>query len=426
MPDVKPFVEIGNTGLERYDGHVYEEFLPELQGLRGIRTYKEMSDNDPIIGSILFAIEMLIRQVPWKVESASNDEKDVEAARFLESCMHDMSMTWADTIAEIMSMLVYGWSFHEIVYKRRLGNNRDSSKRSKYNDGLIGWRKIPIRGQETLWEWEFDENGGLRAMIQQAPPDYKRRRIPIEKGLLFKTTSRKGNPEGRSILRNAYRPWYFKKNIETIEGIGIERDLAGLPVAWVPPEILSVEADKESKAMLNEIKKIVRNVRRDEQEGIVFPLVYDENGNKLYDLELLSTGGRRQFDTDKIVQRYSQQIAMVVLADFILIGHEATGSFALSSSKTELFSVALGAWLTSIGETFNRYAVPRLFELNGFDTERLPKIVHGDIEKIPLDELGEYINNLARAGFPLFPNEELERYLLSVANLPSTVEGCMP
>ena len=29
--------------------------------------------------------------------------------------------------------------------------------------------------------------------------------------LLFRTKSRKDNPEGRSILRNAYRPWYFKE-----------------------------------------------------------------------------------------------------------------------------------------------------------------------------------------------------------------------
>ncbi|WP_155274431.1 hypothetical protein [Piscirickettsia salmonis] len=45
---------------------------------------------------------------------------------------------------------------------------------------------------------------------------------------MFRTTSRKGNPEGRSILRNAYQPWYYKKNLESIESIGIERNLVGL------------------------------------------------------------------------------------------------------------------------------------------------------------------------------------------------------
>lgn len=417
-------MEIGNTGLNRFSGFVYEEFLQQLQGLKGIRTYKEMRDNDAVIGAILFSVEMLIRQVKWQVEPASTDPQDQWAADFLESCLYDMSMTWEDTITEILSMLVFGWSYHEIVYKRRLGpQQKDPAKRSKHSDGLIGWRKIPIRAQETLWSWEFDYAGGVKAMIQQPPPHYERRRIPIEKALLFRTTTRKSNPEGRSILRNAYRPWYFKKNIETIEGIGVERDLAGLPVAWVPPEILSPDATAEEKAVLQEVKNIVKNIRRDEQEGIVYPMAYDDSGNKMYDLQLLSSGGRRQFDTNQIVQRYSQQIAITTLSDFILIGHQATGSFALSSSKTELFSVAIGAWLTSIAEVFNRHAVPKLFELNGFNTETLPELIPGDIEKIPLDELGTYINNLSKAGMPLFPNNELENHLLKLANLPINKEG---
>lgn len=412
------YLEYGNTGLDRAGGYIYEEQLPQLQGVRGIRTYKEMRDNDPVIGAILFAIEMLIRQVDWSVESASSEQQDVENAAFLESCMNDMSAPWSDTISEVLSMLVFGWSYHEIVYKRRLGNTKDPTTKSNFNDGRIGWRKIPIRAQETLFEWEFDQSGDVVAMWQLGPPDYKLSRIPMEKALLFRTLVRKGNPEGRSVLRNAYRPWYYKKNIENIEGIGIERDLAGLPVAWVPPELLDPNASAEDKAVLTEIKKIVRNIRRDEQEGIVFPLTYDENNNKLYDMTLLSTGGRRQFDTDSIVQRYDSRIAMTVLADFILLGTKNVGSFALSSSKTELFSVALGAWLQSICDVFNRYAVPRLFELNVITADQLPKIIAGDIESIPLEELGEYISKLSGAGMALFPNEELENYLLKLAGLP--------
>lgn len=410
--------ELGKIGLEEYGGNIYEEFLPQLQGIKGINIYNEMANNDPIVGAILFAIEMLIRQVEWDVEPFSNDNSDIEFAKFLKSNLCDMSMTWQDTISEILSMLTYGWSYHEIVYKRRLGQNDNQDLSSSFSDGKIGWSKLPIRCQESLYKWEFDKNGQLIAMEQQPAPTFNILKIPIQKALLFRTRVRKGNPEGRSVLRNAYRPWYFKKKIETIEGIGIERDLAGLPVAWVPPEILDSSASSEEIAVLNEIKNIVRNIRRDEQEGIVFPIMYDENNNKMYDLQLLSSGGRRQFDTDKIIQRYDNRIAMTVLADFILLGHEKVGSFSLSSDKTNLFSVALGAWLDSIGEVFNRKAVPQLFSLNGWSIDRLPKLVHRDIESVPLDELGNFINNLAGAGFPLFPNEELEKYILRSANLP--------
>ena len=72
----------------------------------------------------------------------------------------------------------------------------------------------------------------------------------MEKCLLFRTQTHKNNPEGRSILRNAYRSWYFKKRIEEIEGVGIERDLAGIPIAYVDPAIMSAGATADQQAML--------------------------------------------------------------------------------------------------------------------------------------------------------------------------------
>ena len=231
------FREAGATGLRRSNGYVYEEFLPQLQGYRAIQTYREMRDNDPVIGAILFAIDKLVRQVSWRVQSASSSNEDLIAAKFLESCIQDMSTSWEDLISEILSMLTYGFSYHEIVYKKRLGPDTNSSEtRSKYSDGLIGWRKIPIRAQDTRQYWEFDDAGGVTAMVQSSPPDFTLKTIPIGKALLFRTTSDKNNPEGRSILRNAYRPWYFKRRIEEIEAIGVERDLAGFPVMYVDPD----------------------------------------------------------------------------------------------------------------------------------------------------------------------------------------------
>ena len=57
----------------------------------------------------------------------------------------------------------------------------------------------------------------LIGMTQQPPPDYGLLTIPISKAMLFRTESAKDNPEGRSILRNAYRSWYFKRRIQEIE-----------------------------------------------------------------------------------------------------------------------------------------------------------------------------------------------------------------
>jgi len=421
MTTIPDMMELGDTGLRRYGGYIYEEFLPELSGTKATKVYKEMSSNDSTIGAILFAIDMLLRQVGWRVNPASQDQIDLYYANFIDTCTEDMSMTWEDTISEILSFLIYGWSYHELVYKIRLGKNADSSRNSRFNDGKIGWRKIPIRSQDSLYEWKFDQAGGLEGMWQTAF-DFTKRYIPMEKALLFRTALRKNNPEGVSVLRTAYRSWYFKKNMENLEGIGVERDLAGLPVAEVPPELLNPNAPPAQKSILSQIKQILRNVRRDEQEGVIFPKAYDENGKDLYNFKLLNTGGSRQLDTDKIINRYDQRIAMSVMADFMLLGSQKTGSYALSSDKTDLFTTALTTWLDSIAATFNRYAIPRLFELNGFPTEKLPTLVHDDVRAVNLVELGDFITKLAGAGMPLFPDDELEKYVRQQGKLPQRKE----
>ena len=405
--------EIGRIGQKRYGGTFYEEFLPDLRGQKGIKVYYEMSENDDTIGAILFAVEMLIRQATWTIEAAGNSKKDKEAAKFLESCMNDMQDTWTDTISEILSFLTYGWSYHEIVYKRRMGKTKNVKTNSKYKDGLIGWQKLPIRAQETLQEWVYDENDNLLGMTQMPPPSYNLYTIPIEKALLFRTKNKKGNPEGRSILRNAYRSWYFKRRIQEIEGIGIERDLAGLPVLYADEEMDIWNKENPTAVELRtSLEDMVRNIRRDEAEGLVLP-----HGFKL---ELLSTGGNRQFDTNAIIDRYDTRMAMTVLADFILLGHQKVGSFALSSDKTELFAMAIGAYLDIICETFNAQAIPRLIDINGTYFEGItdyPKMKHGDIEDEDIEKLGNYIEKMTGIGV-LVPDDDLEDYVREAGHLP--------
>ena len=376
-----------------------------------------MSENDDTIGAILFSIEMLIRQASWDVQPGGTTPADEEARDFVLSCMDDMSDTWSDTISEILSFLTYGWSAHEIVYKRRCGKRSDPQLRSKYTDGLIGWQKLPIRSQDTLYEWLYDDNDNIRGIIQNPPPDFGFIEIPVEKLLLFKTKSRKGNPEGRSILRNAYRDWYFKRRIQEIEGIGIERDLAGFPVLTAPEglDIWNAE-DPEMVAIKNAAENIVQNIRRDSLEGLVAP-----NG---WELKLLTSGGQRQFDTSAVIERYDSRMAMTCMADFILLGHQNVGSFALSSDKTKMFSMAIGSYLDIICEVFNNQAIPALIDINGDYFSGItdyPTLTHGDVEDANLEKLGDYISKMITCG-ALIPDESVEDFVREQAGMPERLE----
>lgn len=419
-PDMR---EIGSSGLHAYGGMISEEKLRQLQGSKGVKTYAEMRDNDDTVGAVLFIIDKLLRNVEWKAKPADESDEALECAEFTESCMHDMDHSWADFISEVLSMLPFGWSACEIVNKIRGGMDvTDPRYFSQYDDKKIGWKRLPLRSQESLWKWDMTEAGDITAMQQYPTMGGPIRIIPVEKLLMFRTQSFKNSPEGRSILRNAYRPWFFKKRIEEIEGIGIERDLAGLPVAHVPPELLSDKATAEQKATLDAIKKLVKSIRRDEQEGIVFPRVYDENNNLLYELELLSTGGTRQFDTNTIITRYSKAIAMTVLADFIFLGQTKVGSYALSSDKTDMFSAGLGAWLKSIADVLNRVALPKLMKLNGYDRKVWPKFKPADIEKEDVTKFCDNVYKLVGVG-ALVPDDGVDAKVREMLGLPPVTSG---
>jgi phage gp29-like protein len=385
-----------------------------------------MSDNDPVIGAVLYAIEKVITRLEWRVDPFKDqsrdgdpDTTDIETATFVEECLNDMSDSWDSTLSQILSMCIYGWSFHEIVYKRRGGpDQKDPTKRSKFSDGKIGWRKWAIRGQETLYLWTFDDDGGIQGMQQVDPyTGHGRVDIPIEKALLFRTTAAKNNPEGRSLLRNAYRPWWFKRRIEEIEAIGIERDLAGLPIAYVPPEYLSSAATADQQVVLSAIKQIVTSIKRNENEGIVFPQVFDDTGKPLFDLKLLNSGGSRQFDTDKVITRLDQRIAMSVLSDFILLGQDRVGSFALGATKMDLWSMSVDSIAKTIADTVNQHAIPRLLRLNGMDSTRPPALQYSEVAHVDLAEIADFVSKMTTAGV-LAPDPTLEDHLREIAGLP--------
>lgn len=408
------FKQLGTTGLRRYGPYVYEEFLPELRWPYAGKIYQEMADNDPVIGAILYLAEMLIRGTTWTVEPASTSAEDVEAARFLESCMNDMDMSWANTISEILSMLTYGFSFHEIVYKVRRGPNEVSNRyKSKYSDGRIGWRRLPIRAQTSLHEWKFNSEGDVTAFVQMAEPDFKLVTVPMSKGLLFRTRVSRDNPEGKSLLRNAYRPWFFKKHFEEIEGIGIERDLAGFPVLKAPQDLdLWNEDDDRMVALRTRAEELVASVRRDSEEGILLPYGWE--------LSLLSSGSSRQINIGETIDRYDNRIAITMLSDIILIGNNKAGSFALADTKQSMLAAALQAQLQNISDVFNNKAVPDLFSYNYFpNITGFPKIVPGQIQTPSLKELALVLRAM---GLNIAGDMKLQNYLRHILGMPDLDE----
>ncbi len=340
----------------------------------------------------------------------------------MKSCLFDMLPSWPETIPEVLTALNFGWSYLEKLYKRRLGlDQTDLAKRSQYDDGRIGWRSFEIRGQESLLNWQFSEDGELEGLWQTPAPDYTPRFVPIEKALHFVFRSNKRNPEGYSFLRGCYWPWYMVTNFSEVEAIGYERDHAGLAVLYLPREVLSPKpGDAAATAALSEYESLITNLKRDEEVGVLLPSERDAHGNLKYELKLLSTGGSRQFNTSQIIDRYDSRILMTLLADFLMLGMRATGSYSLGVTKAQLFESSLKTILDRICSVVNSQAIPELIGLNDFDgLKGLPQLTYESLSVPSLSELGAFIAQVAGAQDYLIDDLVLENHLRRKAGLPS-------
>lgn len=413
--------EVGSAGLRQSSGIIDEEFLPQLKGKKAQKAFREMGDNDPICGAVLYAITMLIRQAKWYFQAADESDKAIEYKEIAEQILfQDMQFSWPQTVCEIVTMLQYGFAPMEPVLKKRNGWKRDVNTSSKFNDGYFGLSKFSLRAQDSVESWDIDDNGNINGLVQQ-PYTGPRIDLPADNFILYRTNTIKNNPEGRSILRTAYRPWFFKKRLEETEAIRAEREATGFPVLYVEDSLLAKDATAQQKASAASYATLVKNVRRDKTDGAILPAKRDDNGNRIVELILLSTqGSSASFDSDKSITRYAREIAMSVLADFLFLGQSANGSFALSSDKTALFSTAVSAILGDVKDTTNNELISELWRSNGFDMDLMPELCHGDVETIPLEMICKLIDTMVGAGVTLFPDRELEDRLRELAGLPKS------
>ncbi len=421
------FAEDGRSGLNQIGGRIEEEFLAALKGTRRHAILQEMADNDPVIGAALFAYRQMLLNVSFRVQPAGETRADMEAAEFLESCMDDMSHTWYEFRSELYSgMLPHGWAWFEVPLKRRRGQQPAPKQlsdgtwttpppSSKYDDGRIGWQKFAPRAQETLDHWEFDATGGIQGMWQSAPPDYRPVFIPIGKSLHFTTESRKNNPEGRSVIRNAYTSWNKKRIMENIEAVGVKRDLAGYPVLTPADDIdIFNGQDPEMVALLAMAKKLVTRIQRDELEGAVLAPGWK--------LELLSSGGSRQIDTNAVITRYDQRILLSMLVQFLFLGLSGTGTYELAKDQRTLWLKCLQGWLKMEAAVINEYAVPRLYRVNDFGViTGYPTVEVEDITQPDMGALADYLQKLISVGV-ITPTPELEAHARARAALPDMPE----
>ena len=417
---------LGVAGDNTRNGQIRaDEFLAELRGKKAINKFREMRDNDSTIGAVMYATEQVLRDVDLKVFPANDTPAAQREADFVQSVLKDMEHSLDDHVAEALSSLSYGFAWFEVVYKRRGGpSDTNPKKKSKFSDGRMGIRKIAIRAPWTVARFEVDKQTGEVLGIYQegSYAGTNKHFIPSRKSLYYRTTTINGDPSGRSILRNAYTSYQYLNNLQAIEAIAVERELAGIPVARIPSEYLSTDATAAQSSFVANLQQILRDVKFNEQGYIITPsdTYPDSNGSptniRLVDVELMASNGKRNIEIDPIVRRYQHDIARSVLSEFLMLGSQG-GSYALSKSKTDLFLRALESYIQSIVDVLNKQLIESLWEINGLNYDLMPVIKAGDVAPHDLREIAGFLRNLNGADINVADHPEVIQNLMDIAEL---------
>ena len=237
QPERFRMAELGNLGLKVHNGVTQDELKKELNFPYSINTFREMSIHSAI-NAPLTLFENIISKATWIYKppvDATEEEKN--QAKIITSMMKDMEQPWSEFVRDVLSTNIFGFSVHEKVYRKRYKSNG-----SMYDDGLIGWRKLPIRAQESIQKFIFSEDGneiiGVKQNLTNLNDPYNRFAnrvknevvLPRSKFILFRTGKHRGDPFGKSPLRDAYLAWRFLIALEEMEATGVSKDLSGLPV----------------------------------------------------------------------------------------------------------------------------------------------------------------------------------------------------
>lgn len=399
--------EMSVSGNRIIAGLPNNELKRELNFPHNIKTYRQMLLH-PAVNAPISLYESMLAKANFRVIPVANaTAKEKFQAKKVEEMLNDMETPLPDVIKASTTCLRYGFAPLEKVFRYR--NKADGSQ---YDDGLIGIKKLSLMNQQSIERFYFDETGnnvtGLKQDLSTVSDPYGRythltgneRPIPREKFMLFTTGNDKSNPYGTSPLRNIFLAWKYLSAIEELEAAGVARDLQGLPFMRIPAQYMSADASTENKASLEQFKNILRNLQQNSQAGVLLPSDVDpETKAPLFGLELLSTVGKKSFDTEAIKTYYRSMVFIGMNADILLLGNTSVGSFALGAIKGSLTGSTAENYLNDIIAVFNNDLIKHIYELNGWNSSRRCTLDAENFGEVDLDTYSKFLQRVGSVGY---------------------------
>jgi hypothetical protein len=423
-----PMLELGTSSPSPFTSFTRKEYNVDWQGLQGLQKADQMRRSDGVVRGTLRALKTPVLAGRWFVSPASQKPIDVKAADFVWKNLTElMTISWTQVLTEALLMADFGYYMFEKVWTNQVV---DGQMRTIY-------QKLAPRHPMDIKTWLFDEHGGPAGVVMwprqitslprmdmvqttvngrvvpfqtvgrpavpglfnsngspYVPDENDEVPIPISKLLVFSFDREAGNIEGISVLRSAYKHWFFKEQLYKIDAIQKERHGIGIPVIKLPPNYST--DDKKSADELG------RNLRTNERAHVVLPPNWELLFAKLEG---------HVVDALASAEHHNAAIRENILASFL--GEKTTTKL----EDQTMFLKASRFIADIVCDTFNMYAIPQLIDFN-FSRAGYPKLRARRIgESEDQRTMSFTVRNLIGAG-AIIPDDTLDAYLREVMDLP--------
>jgi len=372
------------------------------------RTYTKMVRDDASVRVSLRAGKAPVLGAEFFIDPFDNTDQNKLIWEFVDfNLFHGMTTCWTRVLENALTMYENGKSIFEPVWEQREWSPKKTNPTANRKQYTM-LRKLAFRPATTVTHVTYDDNGGPVDITQQAIGQDGNQRevtIPIEKLVIFNIDPQYGI-EGMSLLRSAYKHWFYKDKLYNIDAIQKERHGIGVPDVAIQPGASA----KDIKAA----HELGRNLRTNEYAYIVRPASISVSFAELKG---------QPVDALKSAEHHNLMINHNIMVQFLSLSE--SGGRATSATAMDMFLKSMRHIANSICDVINQYLIPNLVAYN-FDTDQFPQLKVRNLgESKDLQMWAAAMNNLITSG-AITVDEETEAWIRDQVDMPKLQTPWVP
>lgn len=396
------FKEAGVSGNVFYSGFYQDrERNSKLSYLQRSTEYESILSNLAIVGAGVRYMTSLCSAAEWSVKPSENDTSE-QYSEIVERMMEELETPWSQVVRSAIPYYYLGFSIQEWTAR-------------KTDDGLILPYKIEARPQRTIELFDPDPNSGeIVGFGQRRPGAGDTLYIPRNKTLYITDDVLTDSPVGMGVLRHVFESCERLKNYLDIEYASYARDLRGIPIGRVPYAELNKAVkngeitEDQAKTAVSAMEQLMQSSKKLPDTAIILdsaPYVSAmENGKNVssspqWGIDILQGNGNGFADLNTAIERIQTEIARVLSCENLMLS--GGGSQALSKDKSANTYLTANSILSDIHTRATKDLIKRVWELNGFPVEMMPKFSVEEISSRDAESVANVLKTLAGAGAPL-------------------------